>query len=272
MTMERRDFLKLAATTASIMAAHGYLPLLAAEKKKKASHGESSNWFTEPCATEPITGYLEQFTPVKSGGMTGDFSARYTLLHWQSAGPKSRNSERGFIDVNWQSALLKTTETRANRPSNIVKTSIKCEDELNTAQEWTLSSSLEGKKGLGFEENGTWDGKTMKVKAKSWSQESPAINPLIARWALLPLLASGKLKNAPLAFDMLDDSTLRPNQILRYEGEISVPVKGGTAKLFSYVQTGNAIVPTHYLVDEQGRVQLITMSMVNWALLDLNAK
>ena len=63
--------------------------------------------------------------------------------------------------------------------------------------------------------------------------------------------------------------SLRPNQTLRYEGQITVPVKGGEAKLDSYVQTGDAIVPTHYLVDDQGRVQLIAMSMVNWALTEL---
>ena len=45
--------------------------------------------------------------------------------------------------------------------------------------------------------------------------------------------------------------------------------KGGKAKLHSYLQTGDAIVPTHYLVDAHGRVQLITMSMVNWALTEL---
>ena len=89
---------------------------------------------------------------------------------------------------------------------------------------------------------------------------------LIHRWALLPLLASGSIKKAPLVFDMLDDSALRPNQTLRYEGEIEIPVKGGMVKLDSYAQTGDGILPIHYLVDGKGQVQLITMATINWVL------
>jgi len=92
------------------------------------------------------------------------------------------------------------------------------------------------------------------------------IVPLIARYALWPLLASGKLKVEPLKFDMLDECTLRRDQTLRYMGQLEVPVKDGTATLDSYAHTGWGVVPTHYLVDDQGRVQLITMSTVNWAL------
>jgi len=89
---------------------------------------------------------------------------------------------------------------------------------------------------------------------------------LIHRWALLPLFASGKIKKSPLVFDMLDDSALRPNQMLRYEGEIEIPVKGGTATVDSYVQTGYGVLPIHYVVDNKGQVQLITQSTINWVL------
>ena len=37
-------------------------------------------------------------------------------------------------------------------------------------------------------------------------------------------------------------------------------------KMDSYVQMGESIVPIHYLVDDKGQVQLITMGTVNWAL------
>ena len=74
------------------------------------------------------------------------------------------------------------------------------------------------------------------------------------------------IQRGPKEFDMLDDAALRPNQTLRYEGKIDVPVQGGEVKMDSYVQTGESIVPIHYLVDDQGQVQLITMGTVNWAL------
>ena len=37
-------------------------------------------------------------------------------------------------------------------------------------------------------------------------------------------------------------------------------------KMDSYVQTGYGIVPTRYLVDNNKKVQLITMGAVSWAL------
>ncbi len=83
------------------------------------------------------------------------------------------------------------------------------------------------------------------------------------------MLSSGILKSKPLRFDMLDDSTLRSDQTLTYSGPVEIPVAGGKAKLDCYAQTGWAIVPTHFLVDAEGRVQLITMSTVNWALSNL---
>ena len=109
----------------------------------------------------------------------------------------------------------------------------------------------------------------MMVKSKSWTHKRSTSHPLISRWALLTLLSSGIIKSKPLTFDMLDDSTLRSDQTLRYSGPIGIPVAGGTAKLDCYAQTGWGIVPTHYLVDAAGRVQLITMSSVNWVLSNL---
>ena len=66
--MDRRKFLHL--TSAAAIAAQGYLPLLAAERKaarrrtaqKKGNSGVSNNPHTEPPAIEPVTGYhLENF-------------------------------------------------------------------------------------------------------------------------------------------------------------------------------------------------------------------
>jgi len=267
--MERRLFLKTTAATATALAAQGTLPLLAADRKKKRATAVSQNCYTEPCAIEPVTGYLPKYTPAGIGAMTGAFSARYLLIIQSGAAAKSRNATSGELTVTFGDARCRTHEKRNGRPANIVKTSIRCAGELNTAPEWTLESTVEGATDLGFAEKGTWDGETMTVKAKSWTQEHTTRHPLIGRWALLPLLASGRIKKGALTFDMLDDSTLRPYQELRYDGQIEIPVKGGKVSLDSYVQTGQGIVPTHYLVDSKGRVQLITMSYTNWALQEL---
>ena len=236
-----------------------------------AGNGSSSNIFAEPPAIEPITGYLPKFTPVAEGTMGGSFSARYTLVVCRGSAARSRNIVEGLgsLVVTFSGATCKTIEVRKGTPSNTIKTELQCGGEFNTVSHWTLDSSVEGIPEAHFAEKGTWDGRTMVVKSNSWKQEHSTGKLLIGRWALLPLIASGKLKSQTLTFDLLDDSTLRPNQTLRYMGEIEVPVAGGKAKMDSYAQTGSGIVPTHYLVDSDGRVQLITMSTVNWALMEL---
>lgn len=274
--MDRRDFLQITAVTT--LAAQGYLPLLAAERKgrnkkragKKGAYASPKNIYTEPAAIEPITGYLPQFKPAAKGKMNKNFSAKYSLITCNGSAAKSKNSINGTLDIAFSDTTCSTTEVRKGKPhQSIVKTELKCSGRLNTASSWRLESSVEGIPGVHFVEKGSWDGKTMVVKSKSWTQRRSTSNPLIGRWALLELLCSGKLKSEPLTFDMLDDSTLRSDQIIRYTGQIEIPVADGTAKLDSYAQTGHGIVPTHYLVDTDGRLQLITMSNVNWALSDL---
>ncbi len=273
--MDRRHFLQATAVTA--LAAQGYLPLLAAERRtrpaKRAGRNALSrvpkNIYTEPAAIEPITGYLPRFKPLVHGTMSEVFSAKYTLIACHGSAAKSKNRIRGSLDVTFSGRTCRTTEIRQASPQNIVTTKLTCDGRLNTASGWTLDSSVEGIPDVHFVETGTWDGHTMLVKSKSWTQKHATSNPLIGRWALLPLLSSGIIRSKPLTFDMLDDSTLRGNQILQYTGRIEIPVAGGTAELDCYAQTGWGIVPTHYLVDTGGRVQLITMSTVNWALSDL---
>jgi hypothetical protein len=274
--MNRRRFLHTFAATT--LAAHEVLPLLAAEprgqrriRKGKAASNSSGNIFAEPAAIEPITGFLPKFTPVGKGTMRDAFSAKYALVVSHGSAARSRNTVEGpgSLVVTFSGTTCKTTEVRKGKPSNSIKTELQCGGEFNRVSHWALDSSVEGIPEAHFVEKGTWNGKTMIVKSNSWTQQRSTGELLIGRWALLPLLASGKLKSQTLTFDMLDDSTLRPNQTLRYTGQIEVPVAGGTARMESYAQTGRGIVPTHYLVDQDGRVQLITMSTVNWALMDI---
>ena len=270
--MDRRNFLQATAVTA--LAAQGYLPLLGAERRVKpgkradrnAVYRSPKNIYTEPAAIEPITGYLPRFKPLAHGTMCNSFSAKYALIACHGSAAKSKNSVRGSLDVTFSGSTCRTTEIRQANPQNIVTTELTCDGRLNTASSWTLDSSVEGMSDIRFIEKGTWDGKTVLIKSKSWTQKRSTSNPLIGRWALLPLLSSGTIKSKPLTFDMLDDSTLRSDQSLRYTGQIVIPVAGGNAKLDCYAQTGRGIIPTHYLVDAEGRVQLVTMSTVNWAL------
>ena len=274
--MNRRELLQLSASTAALTAG-GALPLLTAAPKRTKKRRKNKSWatsgsrniFTEPSAIEPITGYLPKFKPAGAGSMSDDFTAIYSLVQSYGSGAKSRNKVSGSLLVTFKGAACTSKEVRENRPANIVKTELRCAGALNTAKSWTLKSSVERTGDIGFTETGVWDGKQMTVKSKSWTQKRNTSHPLIGQWALLPLLAAGKLKGKPLEFDMLDNSTLRGGQTLGYCGKVEVPVSGDKVKLDCYAQTGYGILPIHYLVDSGGRVQLITQETVNWALTKL---
>ena len=66
---------------------------------------------------------------------------------------------------------------------------------------------------------------------------------------------------------MLEDLTLlKPGQRLAEGPEARVPYSDGEHALKTWAQTGPAILPIHYLVDEQGLPQLITQGALAWAL------
>jgi hypothetical protein len=240
--------------------------------KKKTAYSFVPNPYTEPCAIEPITGYLQGFSPVAGAAMSGNFIAHYSLEILIGADEKSKNIPAGSANVTFDNDQCRIIEIRSNGKKtaspggSFVKTTMQLSGNNNAINQWEMEAGINGKDDVRFIEKGVWDGKTLSAKAESWSRQCTTSNPLIHRWALLPVLASGSIKKAPLVFDMLDDSALRPNQTLRYEGKIEVPVQGGEVTMESYVQTGHGIVPVHYLVDDMGQVQLITMGAVSWVL------
>jgi len=227
------------------------------------------NTHTEPCAIGPVTGYLPTFSPPSGKSMTGNFTAQYDLILLIGANEVSKNRSFGSAKLSFDNGQCRAVEIRGVKGSpysSVVNTSMQLNGKNNTTIQWETESGIEGVEEVKFIEKGTWDGRIISAKTNSWSRQSTTSNPLIHRWALLPVLASGSIKNAPLEFDMLDDAALRPNQTLTYKGEIEVPVKEGKVKMDSYVQTGHGIVPIHYLVDDKGQVQLITMDAISWAL------
>ena len=263
--MERRIFLQI--STLAALAAQGNLPLLA-----RPTTWGGDNRFVEPAAIEPITGFLPDFSPLPSGTMNRDFSAKYRLIRqYGQKNGTAYNFDSGSLELAFSGGICKTVETRIKRDGlhNTVKIVLKFQGEFNSAKSWTLESTIVDRPETRLVERGSWDGKAMTVKAKSWTNSYPTGKLLIARYALLPLLASGMLRKAPLRFDLLEECALRRDQTIRYAGEIEIPVAGGTAVLDSYAHTGSGSVPTHYLVDKAGRVQLITMQTVNWALSEL---
>lgn len=243
------------------------------------SDASKDNRYVLPSAIEPITGYLPDFTPITiGGGMYSVFEAKYTLVRMQGQDkkltpPKSANNEQGHMTVKMTASDIVLNEVRVSVEDldGIAVTELTIDSVDHTVDSWTMVSSVKGVADSRLEEAGSWDGSKIIIDGYADEQQIATQNPLIARWALLPMLASGELKQGAFVFDMLDYATHYPNQKIVYEGVLDIPTASGFVKMDSYVQIGWGTVPTHYLVDMGGRVQLITNETVNWVLSELDS-
>lgn len=289
--MNRRDILRLTAYASSLVLAER-LPLLSAGRRKsrprlqkqsaRQTSPTSQNIFIEPPAIEPVTGYLGKFRPVAAGSMRGDFTAKYDLIRWGAINNKTgkpRNNISGSLEImrkaDGRDTVYETVEHRTGQTNSQVTTRLNCRGKLNAVVKWTaISDVLSGRVAqpkLRFEEHGIVSNDNIVRTNKLGTIESVTSHILIPQEALLTLLAGDAVKSGDLHFDMLQNGlVIKPNQTLYYAGRIQIPVAGGTAAMDCYAQTGYGILPTHYLVDGHGRVQLITQENTNWALKELS--
>lgn len=289
--MNRRDFLRLTAYTSSLVLA-GRLPLLSADRpesrprrQKQSARQTSSaprNIFTEPPAVEPVTGYLDKFRPVAAGSMRAGFTAKYDLIRWGAINNQTgrpRNSTGGSLKIvrkiNGRNTVYESVEIRTGRTTNQVTARLNCRGKLDEVAKWTATSDVikgrDKQPELRFEEHGLVSNGTIVRTNKLGTIESANSHVLLPQEGLLTLLAGDIVKSADLHFDMLQNGlVIKPDQTIHYNGRIQIQVAGGTATMDCYAQTGCGILPTHYLVDRQERVQLITQENTNWALKELS--
>lgn len=288
--MNRRDFLRLTKYASSLFLA-GRLPLLSADRQQSRSQRQrqpvrqtsaaSLNIFTEPPAIEPVTGYLGKFRPVAAGTMSGNFTAKYDLIKWGAINNKTgkpRNRINGSLEVvrkvNSRNTVYESIEVRTGQTTSRVSTRLNCRGRLDAVVEWkAISDVLNGRAAqpdLRFEEQGLVSNGNIVRTNKLGTVKSANSHTLIPQEALLALLAGDIARSGDLHFEMLQNGlVIKPNQTLHHCGRIQIPVAQGNAAMDCYVQTGYGILPTNYLVDGRGRVQLITQQNTNWALKEL---
>jgi hypothetical protein len=173
---------------------------------------------------------------------------------------------------------------------NVIEAQMVCaDDELNTLRSWstrTFSKDPSGNVAPLSEMNETGENRGGKILIKEnvsgWGSRDlrskgrqgeyqygfEARKPVISQWTILNFLIQHATNTASVAFDLLQDLSLfKANQNLFFDETVEVVVKDGRkVKLDSYAQTGEGILPVHYLLDEQHRPQLVTSSLVSWAL------
>jgi hypothetical protein len=117
-------------------------------------------------------------------------------------------------------------------------------------------------------EEGRCEKGKIRIEGDKYHYDYTAAHPVVTQWHVPDLLMRQSGPRLRLSFDLLQDLSLfKPNQRLVYDGQTEVPVENGrTVTLETYAQTGEGILPIHYLLDAEGRPQLVTCGFLSWAL------
>ena len=91
--------------------------------------------------------------------------------------------------------------------------------------------------------------------------------PLLCQWGMLD--AARRMQEfckGGSEFTLLHvPSGLRPRQRFREDRQVVLP-QGDNAPIRTFLQTGDGTVPTHWIVDSQGRPLFVTGFLVSWAM------
>ena len=231
---------------------------------------------TGPHAVKPIRDLLTRFTPVqKSVSDPDNATLTYDILNWTfrpGTPPPAPNTVYGSLSIRRQatpSAALYHIQQKTHIGGQATQLNAEITCDLNdTLQSWTLETHREDASGnpvpisilreVGQNKNG-------HIQSQDSAYQYQVHNTVLSHWTLPHLLMRNVL-SLPITFDMLQDlSVLRAKQSLIDQGPIDLD--SGTYN--SCAQTGEGILPTHYLLDDRQRPQLITFGLIAWALTDI---
>jgi len=277
-TMNRREFLNSGLMAAALVTA-GRLPLLSAESGDNSSIDAS----TGPYAVKPIRDHLSRFSPAGPPvRKNGQYGLIYDIIHWNwirgQRGTFS-NSVAGKIAIECKTDDGRviyeiSQQMQIGGVDNSLEAQIICDtDNYNSIRKWTLNSHHTTAKGTPeplseLTENGRCNDGQIRIESGNYEYGFIAKNPVFTQWTILDLLIRKANPSLNVTFDLLQDLSLfKPNQSLNYDGPTPLKLKDGkTVTLQTYSQIGQGILPIHYLLDDQGRPQLITSSILSWAL------
>ena len=97
-------------------------------------------------------------------------------------------------------------------------------------------------------------------------------NCVHTQWTLPDVFSEVKATGEAYEFDLLQNAQVfRPKQVLTYEGESEIVVKEGQRVTWEhYLHSGYGTLPTSYLVDASGVVQIVTGGVNSLALMALD--
>ncbi len=228
---------------------------------------------TGPYAVKPIRDFLEDFAPVQKAIADHECAAlTYDILNWHFAPtqpPPCPNSVYGSLTIRREQphAYHIYQRTHVGGEPIIFRAEMICNPD-DTLKFWTLHTYRADANGNPIpisELRESWENDDGHIRSRDGAYEYRATRPVFSHWTLPHLLLCAR-RPVSMAFDMLQDLSLfRPNHKLVSDGSVDL----ATGSYQIYAQTGDGILPIHYLLDKDRRPQLITFGLIAWALRDV---
>ena len=251
--LTRRDVFGLAA-----LAAAGRLPLLGTSRL--------------PAAAAPVQGYLSEHAPASGSANPGLLV--YDVLRWTRTDPETgetRNVKIGSLEIErvQEDGAVKLNvrqRTSYSQPVNRLEAEALCDDDAWLSMRcWKLKSWTEGREDSVYESEGEVVGSQWRSNDGISESMGRFQRPMISQWSLPIALAGGELEEGSVT--LLEDlAAIKPRQTIRPGPEVRAPYQGKEHAFTSWVQTGPAVLPIHYLVDGNHLPQLMTQGALAWAL------
>ena len=276
-SLDRRTFIELSAMTTALLTA-GQLPTLGAQRRIQprpaGKPGLGVDGHLGPWASKPLVGYHRTFRP-GTGKTAENYTLTYKILQWNSprAPGVSKNLPIGSITITRKleegTPIFEIDQTvNYHAMKNRLKARIVCNGCAPVS--WSVHTYGEGRNRTGLtelKETGHAKDKKIIIDNGTFTTELKTTCPLITQWTLLDLLMNEKPSTIDRQVDLLEDLTLlKPDHHLCFDGQIELPLATGKARLATVAQLGFGVNPTHYLIDDAGRVQLVTKAILSWAL------
>jgi len=289
--MKRRDFL-VQSIEASLLTYLGGGVALGARAKTRADKGAKNRAArgagkvrvaTEPvpdhvAALNPVSTYIRSYIP-PDGSLdpTQVQTLSFDILGWGTGQDRQRVSTPilGQVTVrrNPSSESVEYDVRQQLGKLEVMTGRFQCRtDRWHSLEGWQykyeLTAGQEDIDRLSFsKQSGKDAGETVTIETDGARSVTKISTPLLCRYGILDI--TGRLNEfceARNSFAMLlEPSGLRPGQ--RFRQDVRDVVRGRRElPIQTILQTGPATVPTHWIVDEQGRPLFITAFLTSWAL------
>ncbi len=289
--MKRRDFLVQSIEAALLtylggstaLAAGGQRQVDRAARKRTAKAAGKGGVRTKQvpshvAALNPVSAYLQSYVP--PDGIL-DPMQRQTLTFEIVGWGTGKDRQNVSVPILGEVTVVRTPSsdavqyevTRRLGKEETMTGRFRCRtDRWHSLEEWQyeykLSSGQQNINKLTFtSQSGKKAGGNVTIRTDRAESVLACPTPLLCRYGVLDM--SGRLNEfckPEHAFTLLHEpSGLRPGQRFRQDAGDVLP-GGRKPPIETVLQTGPATVPTHWIVDEQGRPLFVTAFLTSWAL------